>query len=189
MYRLLLPLRHGSIIVVSLLLATCAAKQKTPTTAKPVPSAGNASASAKAEYLVSQGGLALAEGDTENALAYYLEAARVLEAAGQDTVEQADAHYEAANVAYQRLERELAVEEYDKALAIYLRYSGNAQAKAAVTLTNMGVVYKEISDTTRARSCWEKALEIYNKLPEELQSQRNIAKIRQNIRDMDQGLY
>lgn len=139
------------------------------------------------EYYMEQAGLALAEGDSENALANYIEAARVLAESGEVLIKEADAHYQAAEVAYQRMEKELAIEEYDKSVQIYLRFSGNSKIKAAVALTNMGVIYKEMTEKSKARNCWENALQIYKEAPEDLRNKTHEAKIQQNIRDLDEG--
>jgi tetratricopeptide (TPR) repeat protein len=80
-----------------------------------------------------------------------------------------------------------AIMEYDKAVEIYLRFRGNSRIKAANALNNMGTIYKEMLQKDRALNCWHRALDIYSKAPPELQDKTNIAKIQQNIRDMEQG--
>ncbi|MBN2343383.1 MAG: hypothetical protein JXX29_20930 [Deltaproteobacteria bacterium] len=138
-------------------------------------------------YFMEQAGLALAEQRLEDALDYYLSAAETLEATGKPSIKEADAHYEAAQIAYQKYQKELAVQEYEKAAAIYLRFSGNAQNKAAVVYTNLGVVWKELHEKSKARTCWQQALEIYTNLGANDQNKVHIEKIQQNIRDLDEG--
>ncbi len=144
-------------------------------------------ASDEADLYMGQAGLALSEGNEQEALANYLAAAEVYDRDGSVTIERAEAHFLAAGLAYQLAERNQAIEEYDKAVEIYLRFKGNSRIKAANALTNMGTIYKEMQNKSRALNCWHRALEIYQKASPELQNKTNIAKIEQNIRDLEQG--
>jgi len=159
------------------------------TTVAPVDQAGDAAAAAEAQYdaYMDQAGLAMTEERTQDALDAYLSAAAVYDKTGEIIVERAEAHYLAADLAYQRMDKDLALEEYQKAIDIYLRFTGNSKIKAAVVLTNMGVVYKEKADKEKARNCWETALQLYNEAPDELKDHANIRKIEQNLRDLDNG--
>ncbi|MCP4602011.1 MAG: tetratricopeptide repeat protein [Proteobacteria bacterium] len=141
----------------------------------------------EADYFMEQAGFALSEEDNQGAYEYYLEAARVYDESGQVSVERAEAHFLAASLAYQIGEKLQAIEEYDASVAIYLRFTGNSKIKAAVALNNMGTIYKEMEKYGQAQNCWEKALNIYQKAPPELQSKRNIAKIKQNLSDLAEG--
>jgi len=147
------------------------------------------SSGVEAQYdaYMGQAGLAIAEDRTQDALDAYLAAAAVLDGSGQVTIELAEAHFLAADVAYQRVDRDLAISEYQKAIDIYLRFTGNSKIKAAVALTNMGVMYKEKAEKNKARNCWEQALQLYKEAPPELQDHPNMRKIEQNIRDLDAG--
>ncbi len=139
------------------------------------------------KYFMSEAGLAQSEQRLDDALENYLSAAQVLEETGEVSVKQADAHFQAAEIAYQRFDKELAIQQYEKAVGLYLRFPGNSQSKAAVAYTNMGVVYKEMHDKARARTCWQQALEVYRNAPESSQNAGHIEKINQNIRDLDEG--
>lgn len=139
------------------------------------------------DHWMAEAGVALSEGNTAGALDAYLEAAKALDGSGEVTVKRAEAHFLAADMAYQRVEKELALEQYQASVDIYRRFKGNSQAKAAVALTNMGVIYKEMAEKVKARNCWEQALQVYNELPEEFQIKAHIEKIKQNIRDLDEG--
>jgi len=139
------------------------------------------------EHYMSKAGMAVAEERLDDALDYYLKAAQVLDDEGEVTVKRADAHYQAADMAYQRLQKELAIEEYQKAVDIYLRFTGNSKAKAGVALTNMGTIWKELSDYKKARKCWEQAIAIYKDAPQSGQTSIHIQKVEQNIRDLDEG--
>jgi tetratricopeptide (TPR) repeat protein len=160
-------------------------------TTAPTDGAGGsgASSAAEAEYqaYMDQAGLAVTEGRTQDALDAYIAAAAVYDRTGDVIVERAEAHYFAGDLAYQRMEKDLAIEEYQKAIDIYLRFTGNSKIKAAVVLTNMGVVYKEKADKNKARNCWETALQLYKEAPPELQDHANMRNIEQNIRDLDAG--
>jgi tetratricopeptide (TPR) repeat protein len=138
-------------------------------------------------HYMAQAGMAIAEGDKEGALDNYLEAAAVLDATGEVTIERAEAHFLAADMAYQRLEAEKAIAEYEKAIEIYLRFTGNSRAKAAVALNAMGVIYREKADKNKARNCWEQALQVYRELDPEFQSKTHMETIEQNIRDLEFG--
>ena len=141
----------------------------------------------EAEHYMGQAGLALSEGNEQEALANYLAAAEVYDRDGSVSVERADAHFQAAGLAYQLSERKQAIDEYDKSVEIFLRFRGNSRIKAANALNNMGTIYKEMQNKARALNCWHRALEIYQQAPPELQDKTNIAKIQQNIRDLEQG--
>lgn len=138
-------------------------------------------------HYMAQAGLAVAEDDKQGALDYYLEAAHVLDATGEVTVERAEAHFLAADMAYQRLEAERAIAEYEQAIEIYLRFTGNSRAKAAVAMNAMGVIYKEKAEKNKARNCFEQALQVYRELDPEFQSKSHMETIEQNIRDLDEG--
>jgi len=139
------------------------------------------------EHYMSEAGMALAEERLQDALDAYLEAAKALDQTGEITVKRAEAHFLAADMAYQRMEKELALESYQKSVDIYLRFSGNSKIKAAVALTNMGVIYKEKADKNKARNSWEQALQIYKEAPASPQNQIHMQKVEQNLRDLDQG--
>ena len=119
--------------------------------------------------------------------ANYLAAADIYDKSGQVTVERAEAHFLAADLAYQLAERETAIQEYEKSVDIYLRFTGNSRIKAANALNNMGTIYKETQNKSRALNCWHRALEIYKEAPPELKNEANIQKIEQNIRDLEAG--
>ena len=138
-------------------------------------------------YFMEQAGLAQSESRKEDALDYYLSAADTMAATGTPTIKEADARYEAAQIAYQMMQKELAIQEYEKAGAIYLRFEGNALTKGAVVYTNMGVIWKELHEKNKARSCWQTALELYQKADATDQNKVHIEKIQQNIRDLDEG--
>ena len=141
----------------------------------------------EAEQYMGQAGLALSEGNNEGAMANYLAAAEIYDKSGKVTVERAEAHFLAADLAYQISEREMAIEEYEKAVDIYLRFTGNSRIKAANALNNMGTIYKELQNKSRAMNCWNRALEIYRDAPADLKNEANIQKIEQNIRDLEAG--
>jgi tetratricopeptide (TPR) repeat protein len=152
----------------------------------PPPTAASA---AEAEYqaYMDRAGLALSEGRTQDALDAYLGAAAVGDKTGEITVERAEAHYLAGDMAYQRMDKDLALEQYQEAVDIYLRFTGNSKIKAAVVLTNMGVIYKEKVMKDKARNCWETAVQLYKEAPPELQDHANMRKIEQNLRDLESG--
>ena len=138
-------------------------------------------------YFMEQAGLAQAETRQEDALDYYLSAADTMAATGSPPIKEADARYEAAQIAYQMVQKELSIQQYEKAAEIYLRFDGNAQTKGAVVYTNMGVIWKELHEKNKARSCWQTALELYQKADATDQNKVHIEKIQQNIRDLDEG--
>jgi tetratricopeptide (TPR) repeat protein len=146
-------------------------------------------AATKAQYdaYMDQAGLAITEGRTQDALDAYLAAADVYDKTGEIIIERAEAHFLAADCAYQRMQKDLSLEEYQKSVDIYLRFSGNSKIKAAVALTNMGVIYKEKVQKDKARNCWETAFQLYKEAPKELQNSENMEKISQNLRDLDNG--
>ncbi len=150
-------------------------------------SGGGSDVDAKYQAYMSAAGLAISEERTQDALDAYLAAAALLDGTGQISIERAEAHFLAADAAYQRVDRDLAISEYQKSIDIYLRFTGNSKIKAAVALTNMGVMYKEKAEKNKARNCWEQALQLYKAAPPELQDQRNMKKIEQNIHDLDNG--
>ncbi|MFO8073954.1 MAG: tetratricopeptide repeat protein [Polyangia bacterium] len=144
---------------------------------------------ARIDHYQSKAGMARMEGDAQGALEYYLEAAAVCEQEESITVACADVYYETAGMAYERMEKELAIEYYGKAIDIYLRFKGNARAKAAVALNAEGVIYREMAEKSKARNLFEQALQIYEETPEEYKNAANIEKIKQNIRDLEEGYY
>ena len=141
----------------------------------------------QAEYYMGMAGMAISEGNDEEALANYLAAAKLYDDAGVVTVDRAEAHFLAAGIAYKLTELVQAIDEYEKSVDIYTRFSGNSQIKAANALNNMGTIYKELLKKSRAIDCWTRALEIYKAAPKELQNEANMQKIEQNIRDLEQG--
>ena len=68
-----------------------------------------------------------------------------------------------------------------------MRFTGNSKIKAAIALNNMGTVYKELQNYSKARNCWENALQIYKNAPKDLQNPSNVATIEQNISDLNEG--
>ena len=148
---------------------------------------GTPEAVSEADQYMGQAGLALSDGDIQGAMANYLAAADIYDKSGQVTVERAEAHFLAADLAYQLAERETAIQEYEKSVDIYLRFTGNSRIKAANALNNMGTIYKETQNKSRALNCWHRALEIYKEAPPELKNEANIQKIEQNIRDLEAG--
>jgi tetratricopeptide (TPR) repeat protein len=138
-------------------------------------------------HYMGEAGMAQSEERNEDALENYLLAADALKDINKPCIKKADAHYEAAQLAYKLYKKEQAIEQYKLAADIYIRFKGNAMSKAAVVYTNMGVVWKEIHETAKARTCWQQALEIYKSMPESGQNAGNIEKINQNIRDLDEG--
>ncbi|MDJ0763255.1 MAG: tetratricopeptide repeat protein [Myxococcota bacterium] len=141
----------------------------------------------EADHYMGLAGMALSEDDIESALEYYLEAAHVYDNAGKITVERAEAHFLAADLAYKIGNPTQALDEYDQAVQIYLRFSGNSKIKGAVALNNMGSIYKEMEKYDKARNCWENALQIYRDAPKELQSQSHMETIEQNLSDLAEG--
>jgi tetratricopeptide (TPR) repeat protein len=141
----------------------------------------------EADQYMAQAGNSESEGDLKGAMANYLAAADAFDKTGDVTVARADAHSEAGRLAYQNAELQIAVDEYQKSVDIYLRFSGNARVKGANALNNMGAIYKEMQNKSRALNCWHQAIDLYKKAPPELQDQANIQKIEQNIRDLESG--
>jgi len=150
---------------------------------------GEISNEERIRWFVEQAGTRRIEGDVAGALDSYLEATAVCESKRLVTVDCADVHYEAAGIAYERLDSELSIAEYRKAVEIYLRFEGNARAKAAVALNSIGVMYREMAEKTKARNAFEQALQIYSDTPDEFKSKGNIEKIKQNIRALDEGYH
>ena len=163
----------------------CASKQKTTQAEDPEMAAKKEQAAKKdqASRYIGEGGFALSEEKEAQALEYFLAAAAIYDDLGEVTVEGAEAHYVAAETAHKLKQRDLAVEEYNKAVDIYLRFSGKTKIKGAHALANMGAVYVELHDRDKARECWQRALNIYKAAPPELQNKTNMARIKQNIRD------
>ena len=151
------------------------------------PGAVELSTTEQAEFYMEKAGLALSEDDKQGALEFYLEAAAVYDRGGEVTIDRAEAHFLSADLAYQVGEKMQAVQEYDKAVKIYLRFTGNSKIKAAVALNNMGALYKGMEEYEKARNCWENALQIYKAAPPKLQSPRNMAKIQQNLSDLHES--
>lgn len=166
-------------------LVACGGAKKT----EPVEQSSQASVSAteEAEHYMGMAGMAISEGNDQEAMANYLAAAEIYDNAGVVTVERAEAHFLAAQIAYKLTEHMQAIEEYEKSVEIYTRFSGNSQIKAANALNNMGTIYKELLKKSRAVDCWTRALEIYKSAPKELQNEANMQMIQQNIRDLEQG--
>jgi len=193
MSRTTCGIARALILAAGVLAVACGGKAPTDGTTPTGDDTGGAPASpaavAKAQYdaYMDQAGLAMTEGRTQDALDAYLAAADVYDKTNEIIVERAEAHYFAGDLAYQRMEKDLAIEEYQKAIDIYLRFTGNSKIKAAVVLTNMGVVYKEKADKNKARNAWETAIQIYKEAPPELQDHANMRKIEQNLRDLDAG--
>ena len=176
----------ASVIATSWLTA-CGGSQKSDQQAQGDQSGAPASVAEQADYYMGMAGMALSDGNDEEALANYLAAAKIYDQSGAVVVERAEAHFLAAGIAYRLTERLQALEEYEKAVDIYTRFSGNSQIKAANALNNMGTIYKELLKKSRAIDCWTRALEIYQAAPKELQNEANMQKIQQNIRDLEQG--
>ncbi len=146
-----------------------------------------ASAAQQAEHYMGQAGFAISEDDIEGALGYYLEAARIYDSTGEVTINRAEAHTEAAKLTYRLGDLEEAIAQYQIAVDIFMRFSGNSKIKAAVGLNNMGTIYKELEKKDKARNCWENALQIYKAAPPELQNRSNMATIEQNLSDLQEG--
>jgi tetratricopeptide (TPR) repeat protein len=193
MSRTTCGIARALILAAGVLAVACGGKAPADGTTPSGDDTGGAPATpaaiAEAQYdaYMDQAGLAVTEGRTQDALDAYLAAAAVYDKTDEIIVERAEAHYFAGDAAYQRMEKDLAIAEYQKAIDIYLRFTGNSKIKAAVVLTNMGVVYKEKADKEKARNCWETALQLYNEAPDELKDHANIRKIEQNLRDLDNG--
>ena len=180
---------HLTIILASLLacgIIACGGAKKTDTE-DPAQQQTSASATEQAEHYMGMAGMAISEGKDQEALANYLAAAEIYDREGVVTVERAEAHFLAADILYKLTEHVQAIEEYEKSVEIYTRFSGNAQIKAANALNNMGTIYKELLKKSRAVDCWTRALEIYKSAPKELQNEANMQMIQQNIRDLEQG--
>lgn len=163
-----------------------AAKTQDDRVAKPASNGGSSVEETATQYL-EQAGLALANGDKQGALASYLEAGRLFDSTGAVIVNRAEAHFLAADLAYELDDLEGAAAEYDKAVQIYRRFSGNSKIKAANALANMGTIHKRLHDKAKARDCWEQALQLYKEAPPEIRNPANMATIEQNISDLDQG--
>lgn len=141
----------------------------------------------QANALMGRGGMALSEEDYQTALDYYLEAAALLDSQAAFTVEQAEAHFQAAEMALAVRDKDLALKHYERSAEIDLKFSGKSRTRAAIALTNAGVIYKEKQDADKARNCWERALKIYEEAPPEQRNTANIQMIQQNIRDLEAG--
>ena len=175
-------------VIATVWLCACAGSQK-PKQEKQEYEDNSAPVTVKdeANHYMGMAGMALSEGNEQEALANYLAAAEIYDRSGSIVEERAEAHFLAADIAYQLSERVQAIEEYEKSVDIYLRFSGNSKIKAANALNNMGTIYKELLKKSRAIDCWTRALEIYREAPKELQNEANMQKIQQNIRDVEQG--
>ena len=141
----------------------------------------------EAGRLMGQGGFAASDGDDEKALSLYLDAARILDGLGRVTVDRGEAHFLAGEVAEKLYKNALALEHFEKAVDIYLRFSGNSKIKAANALANMGAIHKQTGALGKARDCWTRALNIYKASPPEYRNSRNMGKIEQNLRDLSSG--
>ena len=179
---------------ICVLAIGCGGSTSTSTTANtqsladaPASDTVDAETEEKASYFMGQGGLALSEGNEEEALENYLEAARIYDENGQVVIERAEAHYLAAELAFKLGDNDLTLKEYDTAVQIYLRFTGNSRVKAAIALNNMGSIYKKRQETAKAQRCWEQALELYKNAPPELQSHTNMETIEQNLSDLAEG--
>lgn len=181
-------LRHlVAIAVIGAGLAACAGTKQSTKSQQGSETGAPPTVMEQADYYMGAAGMALSEGDEQGALANYLAAAKIYDQSGAVVIERAEAHFLAADLAYQLSELVQAIEEYEKAVDIYLRFSGNSKIKAANALNNMGTIYKELLKKSRAIDCWTRALEIYKDAPKELQNEANMQKIQQNIRDLEQG--
>ena len=174
-------------VIVGVCLAACGGTQKPADEEGGGAGGGAPTAQEQAEQYMGMAGMALSEGDEQGALANYLAAADIYDKSGGVTIERAEAHFLAADLAYKLQEHQQAIDEYEKSVDIYLRFSGNSKIKAANALNNMGTIYKELLKKTRAIDCWTRALEIYREAPAELRNEANMQKIEQNIRDLEQG--
>ncbi len=148
---------------------------------------GELSKEDEAKYYMEQAGLAVANEDPDTALANYIAAARTYDLIGDITVDRAESHFLAADLLYRLGDPTQALSQYQTAVDIYMRFSGNAKIKAAVSLNNMGSIYKELQRKDKARNCWENALQIYKAAPPELQNRTHMATIEQNINDLREG--
>lgn len=154
---------------------------------EPIGDTVDAETEENASHYMTQAGLELSEGNDREALQNYLEAAKIYDNSGKVVIERAEAHFLAAQVASKLEDFDVTLREYDAAVQIYLRFSGNSQIKAAIALNNMGTIYKIRHDSAKAKKCWEKALELYKQAPPDLQNQSNMAMIEQNLSDLAEG--
>ena len=182
------PVKGFVAVLATVFTLACGGSQggESDTTTAP-PRQRGVSAEEQAGQYMGEAGFALGDGDTAGALEKYLQAAHIYDGTGEITIERGEAHFLAAGLAYQLGQRTQSLEEYDAAVEIYLRFSGNSKIKAANALNNMGTIYKELEEPDKARTCWERALQIYEAAPKELQSTSNMAKIQQNLRDLVEG--
>ena len=176
-----------AVVAIGVVASGCGGSQKPTQETEGGGGGAPSGAVQQAEEYMGMAGMALSEGDEQGALANYLAAADLYDKSGAVTVERAEAHFLAADIAYQLSERVQAIEEYEKAVDIYIRFSGNSKIKAANALNNMGTIYKELLKKSRAIDCWTRALEIYKEAPPDLRNEANMQKIEQNIRDLEQG--
>ncbi len=141
----------------------------------------------RASDLMGKAGFAIADENDGQALEYYLAAAAILDGLGRVTIEQGEAHFMAAGVAQRLYQNEQAIKEYEAAVNVYLRFSGKSRIKGIAALTNMGMIYKAMGDSGKARSCWERALNNYRAAPPDLQSERNIKQIEKLLQGLSSG--
>lgn len=174
-------------IITTMLIAACGGSKKSTENAEGEGNGASNSVMAQANAHMSQAALDLSEENYQSALAHYLAAAEIYDKDGAVSVERAEAHFLAADLAYQIGEKQLAIDEYDESVKIYLRFKGNAKMKAANALNNMGTIYKELQHKSKAANCWNRALQIYQEFPEADRNTANMQKIEQNLRDLNEG--
>ncbi len=183
--------RMRQVLLAALVaLGTCACGAKNP---KPPAQASSAEKQVepdvmdRANFLMGQGGMAFSEKDYQTAFDHYLEAAALLDSHEGLSVEQAEAHFQTAEMAVELKDSDMALEHYERAAEIYLRFPGKTRVRAAIALANAGVIHKEKHNEDKARSSWERALEIYDEVPAKQRNQGNIQMIQQNLRDLEAG--
>ena len=174
-------------IIATMLIAACGGSKKSADTAEGEGGGAASSVTDQANAYMSQAAISLSEEDYQGALASYLAAADIYDKEGAISVERAEAHFLAADLAYQIGEKQLAIDEYDESVKIYLRFKGNAKMKAANALNNMGTIYKELQHKSKAANCWNRALQIYQEFPEADRNTANMQMIEQNLRDLNEG--
>jgi tetratricopeptide (TPR) repeat protein len=176
------------LVLAVVLVCGCAAKQKKAEASKAAGeqalAADEAAKEEQAKRYIGEGGFALSEGQVAQALEFFLAAAEIYDKIGKVSVERGEAHYLSGEMAQKLKQRDLAIAEYNKAVAIYLRFTGAAKIKGAHALANLGAVFRELEERDKARECWERALNIYRAAPPELQNKNNMARIQQNITDL-----
>ncbi len=174
-------------IIAAMLITACGGSKKSTENADGEGAGLSNSVMEKANAYMSQAALSLSEEDYQGAMGNYLAAAEIYDKDGAITVERAEAHFLAAALAYQIGEKQLAIDEYDESVKIYLRFKGNNKMKAANALNNMGTIYKELQHKSKAANCWNRALQLYQEFPEAERNTANMQKIEQNLRDLNEG--